>query len=48
MRLLKSKKVEMILLEYLIEQGLERDTIIIEDVNNSVYELKKQKTIVIN
>ena len=37
----KSQKVEMTLSEYLIEQGLERDIVIIEDVKNLVYELRK-------
>ena len=37
----KSQKVEMTLSEYLIEQGLERDIIIIEDVRNLVHELRK-------
>lgn len=37
----KSQKAEMTLSEYLIEQGLERDTIIIEDVRNFVHELRK-------
>lgn len=38
----KSQKAEMTLSEYLIEQGLERgDIVIIEDVNNLVYELRK-------
>lgn len=37
----KSQKAEMALSEYLIEQGLERDIIIIEDVKNLVYELRK-------
>lgn len=37
----KSQKAEMVLSEYLIEQGLERDIIIIEDVKNLVYELRK-------
>ena len=31
----------MTLSEYLIEQGLERDIVIIEDVKNLVYELRK-------
>jgi len=31
----------MSLSEYLIEQGLERDIIIIEDVRNFIYELRK-------
>lgn len=37
----KSQKAEMSLSEYLIEQGIERDIIIIEDVKNFVYELRK-------
>ncbi len=37
----KSQKVEMTLSEYLIEQGLERDIIIIEDVRKLVHELRK-------
>lgn len=37
----KSQEAEMSLSEYLIEQGLERDIIIIEDVKNLVYELRK-------
>lgn len=37
----KSQKAEMTLSEYLIEQGLERDIIIIEDVSNFVHELRK-------
>ncbi len=37
----KSQKAEMTLSEYLIEQGLERDIVIIEDVKNLVYELRK-------
>lgn len=37
----KSQKAEMSLSEYLIEQGLERDIIIIEDVKNFVHELRK-------
>lgn len=37
----KSQEVEMSLSEYLIEQGLERDIIIIEDVRNFIYELRK-------
>ena len=37
----KSEKAEMTLSEYLIEQGLERDIIIIEDVKKLVYELRK-------
>lgn len=36
-----SQKAEMTLSEYLIEQGLERDIIIIEDVRNFVHELRK-------
>lgn len=37
----KSQKAEMTLSEYLIEQGLEKDIIIIEDVKNFVHELRK-------
>lgn len=37
----KSQKAEMTLSEYLTEQGLERDIVIIEDVKNLVYELRK-------
>ena len=37
----KSQKAEMTLSEYLIEQGLERDIVIIENVNNFVHELRK-------
>lgn len=37
----KSEKAEMTLSEYLIEQGLERDIIIIEDVKKLVYKLRK-------
>lgn len=37
----KSQKAEMTLSEYLIEQGLERDIIIIEDVRNFIHELRK-------
>lgn len=37
----KSQKAEMTLSEYLIEQGLERDIIIIEDVRNFVHKLRK-------
>ena len=37
----KSQEAEMSLSEYLIEQGLERDIIIIEDVKNFVYALRK-------
>lgn len=37
----KSQKAEMTLSKYLIEQGLERDIVIIEDVKNLVYELRK-------
>lgn len=36
-----SQKAEMTFSEYLIEQGLERDIIIIEDVRNFVHELRK-------
>ena len=37
----KSQEADMTLSEYLIEQGLERDSVIIEDVKNLVYELRK-------
>ena len=37
----KSQKAEMTLSEYLIEQGLERDIIIVEDVGNIIHELRK-------
>ena len=37
----KSQKAEMTLSEYLIEQGLERDIVIIEDVKNLADELRK-------
>ena len=37
----KSQEVDMTLSEYLIEQGLERDIVIIEDVRNFVHELRK-------
>ncbi len=37
----KSQEADMTLSEYLIEQGLERDIVIIEDVKNLVYELRK-------
>ena len=37
----KSQKAEMTLSKYLIEQGLEREIVIIEDVKNLVYELRK-------
>lgn len=37
----KSKKAEMSLSEYIIEQALERDIIVVEDVKNLVYELRK-------
>lgn len=37
----KSQEAEMTLSEYLIEQGLEKDIIIIEDVSNFVNELRK-------
>lgn len=37
----KSQEADMTLSEYLIEQGLERDIIIIEDVRNFVLELRK-------
>lgn len=37
----KSQKAEMALSEYLIEQGLDRDIIIIEDVGNLIHELRK-------
>lgn len=37
----KSQKAEMSLSEYLIEQGLERDIVVIEDVKDFIYELRK-------
>lgn len=37
----KSQKAEMSLSEYIIEQALERDIIVVEDVKNLVYELRK-------
>jgi hypothetical protein len=37
----KSQKAEMTLSEYLIEQGLEREILVIEDVKNFIYELRK-------
>ena len=37
----KSQEAGMTLSEYLIEQGLERDIIIIEDVRNFVHDLRK-------
>lgn len=37
----KSEKAEMSLSEYLIEQGLERDIVVIEDVKDFIYELRK-------
>ena len=37
----KSQEADMTLSEYLIEQGLERDIVIIEDVRNFVHELRK-------
>lgn len=37
----KSQEANRTLSEYLIEQGLERDIIIIEDVRNFVHELRK-------
>lgn len=37
----KSQKAEMSLSEYIIEQTLERDIIVVEDVKNLVYELRK-------
>ena len=37
----KIQEADMTLSEYLIEQGLERDIVIIEDVKNLVYELRK-------
>lgn len=39
----KSQEVEMSLSEYLIEQGLERDIIIIEDVRNFIRIKKNRK-----
>ena len=41
-RLIKrSQEADMTLSEYLIEQGLERDIVIIEDIRNLVHELRK-------
>lgn len=37
----KSQKAEMSLSEYIIEQALERDIVVVEDVKNLVYELRK-------
>jgi len=37
----KSQKAEMSLSEYLIEQGLERDIVIIGDIKKFVHELRK-------
>lgn len=37
----KSQKVAMSLQEYLIDQGLERDIVVIEDVKDFIYELRK-------
>lgn len=37
----KSQEADMTLSEYLIEHGLERDIIIIEDVKSFAYELRK-------
>lgn len=37
----KSQKAEMTLSKYLIEQGLERDIVIINDIKNLVFELRK-------
>ena len=37
----KSQEAEMSLSEYMIEQALERDIIVVEDVKNLVYELRK-------
>lgn len=37
----KSKKAEMSLSEYLIEQGLERDIVVIEYFKHFIYELRK-------
>lgn len=37
----KSQKAEMSLQEYLIDQGLERDIVVIEDVKDFIYELRK-------
>ena len=37
----KSQKAEMSLSEYLIEQGLERNIVIIEDIKDFVHELRK-------
>ena len=39
--IIKSQKAEMSLSEYLIEQGLERDIVIIDDIKSFVYELRK-------
>ena len=37
----KSQEAEMSLSEYLIEQGLERDIVVIEDFKHFIYELRK-------
>ena len=37
----KSQKAELTLSEYLIEQGLERNIVVVEDVKNFVHELRK-------
>ena len=37
----KSQKAEMSLSEYIIEQALEKDIVVVEDVKNLVYELRK-------
>lgn len=37
----KSQKAEMSLSEYLIEQGLERNIVVIEDIKDFVHELRK-------
>ena len=37
----KSQKAEMTLSEYIIEQALERDIVVVEEVKNLVYELRK-------
>ena len=37
----KSQKAEMSLSEYIIEQALEKDIVVVEGVKNLVYELRK-------
>lgn len=37
----KSQKAEMSLSEYIIEQGLEKDIVVVEDVKSLVHELRK-------